>query len=175
MLDGAYALAAKQIGKNTLHHPAVGQHIGNSAGNAQVVFENYKLAAGHSDQVRPDHRDIYIARHLQPTHLAAEVSAAIDDLAGYDAVGENAAFVVNIAQEEIEGGDALGQAAFDAVPLRAGNQAGQQIIRKDFLGPFLAPVNRAGNALVRKAKAAEGFRRRISSAGNEENVSNSGA
>jgi hypothetical protein len=76
------------------------------------------------------------------------VSAAIDDLAGYDAVGENAAFVVNIAQEEIEGGDALGQAAFDAVPLRAGNQAGQQIIRKDFLGPFLAPVNREGNALV---------------------------
>src|SRR6185295_5464346 len=122
MLDGAYALAAKQIGKNTLHHPAVGQHVGNSAGHAEVVFQDHELATGHPDQVRPDHCDIYIARHLQPTHLAAEVSAAIDDLAGYDAVGENAAFVVNIAQEEIEGRYALGQSAFDATPLRAGNE-----------------------------------------------------
>ncbi len=47
--------------------------------------------------------------------------------------------------------------AFDAVPFRAGNQAGQKIIRKDFLGPLFATVNREGDALVEEGQVSGVF------------------
>ena len=58
-------------------------------------------------------------RNRNPAHLAAEMLAGIDDFARHDAVGQTAAFVVDIAQEQVQGGDALRQAALDGVPFGA--------------------------------------------------------
>ena len=104
------------------------------------------------DQVGPDHRDVNITRHLQSAHLAPEMLAAVHDFARHGAVRKNAAFVVNIAQEQVERGNALGQSAFDAAPFRAGDQAGQQVIGKDALRPLLPAVDREGDALVQKGE-----------------------
>ena len=80
------------------------------------------------------------------------------------AVVENLAFVVNIVQKQIEGGDALGKALFDVLPLRAGNDARQQVIGKYPFRPFPVPVNVEGDALgeerqVHRALAARDFLR----------------
>ena len=117
----------------------------------------HKLAAGQADQVRPDHGDVNIARHLQPAHLSPEMPAAVNDFAGHGAIGKNAAFVINVAQKQIERGNALGQAALDEAPFRAGNQAGQEIVRKDLLGAFFPSINREGDALVQKGQVGGVF------------------
>jgi hypothetical protein len=54
------------------------------------------------------------------------VLAAIDHVARHDAVVENLAVAVDIAQEVIERGDALGEPALDAVPLSAAISRGSR-------------------------------------------------
>ncbi len=152
VLDGPHALQAKQIGENPLHDPAVGQHVGDAAGHAQIVFQHHELAAGQANQVRAYYRDVNVARHLQPAHLPPEVPAAVNNFAGHDAVGENAPLVIDVAQKEIQRRDALRQAAFDVVPLGAGDQARDQVIGKNPLCALSPTVNREGNALIQEGE-----------------------
>jgi len=51
--------------------------------------------------------------------------ATVDKLARDDSVVEDFGVGVDVAQEEIERGDALGEAAFDAFPLLGCDQAGR--------------------------------------------------
>ena len=76
--------------------------------------------------------------------------AAINHLARHDAVGQAAAFVVDVAQEQVERGDALRQSLFDGLPLGAGDDARQQVVREDAFGALVAAVNRERDALVQK-------------------------
>ena len=55
--------------------------------------------------------------HVHAAHLAAEVPAAVDQLARHDAVGEDPALVVDVLEEQVERGDPLRQPALDRVPL----------------------------------------------------------
>ena len=50
-------------------------------------------------------------------HLAAEVAAAVDELARHDAFREDAPLVVDVAQEQVDGGEPLRQPALERVPL----------------------------------------------------------
>ena len=47
----------------------------------------------------------------------------------------------------IERGDALGEAALDAVPFGRGDEAGQQVVGKDALRAFVASVDGESDAL----------------------------
>ncbi len=150
MLDGPDSLQAEQIGENSLHHPSVGQHVGNATGHAQVIFQHHEFAAGQPDQIGADHRDIDVARHLQSAHLAAKVLAAVNHFAGNHSFGKNAAFVVNIPQKQIESSDPLRQSTFDVGPFRAGDEARQKIVGKDSLGSLLPAIYREGDALIQE-------------------------
>ena len=57
------------------------------------------------------------ARDVEAAHFAAEVFAAINQLARDDAFGEDAAFVIDVVEKEIERGDALRQAAVRSAPI----------------------------------------------------------
>ena len=91
-------------------------------------------------------------RYLQAPHLAAIVFATVDELSRNDAVAEYFRFRVDIAKEEVKGGDALGKAALDVIPLLRRNEAGKQVVGKDFFGAFVASVDGEGDALVQKAE-----------------------
>jgi hypothetical protein len=78
--------------------------------------------------------------------------AAIDKLAGNDFVVEDFFVGVDVAEEVIEGGDALGEAALNEVPLSRSDQARQQIIGKDALGAFVAAVDGEGDSLGEEGK-----------------------
>src|SRR5882672_5049271 len=108
MLDRTDAVPLEQLWKDPLHHAAVGQHVGHAAGYAQVVFEDHEFAARQPDQIGAHDRDVHVARHLQTAHLPPEMSAAVHHLPRHDTVGEDATLVINVAQEEIESGNALG-------------------------------------------------------------------
>ena len=150
VLDGPHAIAVEELRKGALHDAAVGEHVAHAGGHAQVVFQHHELAVVEAEQVGADHRNVDVARHLHAAHLAAKVLAAIDQVARDDAVVEDFGFGVDIAEEEIERGDALGEAALDAVPLLRGDETRQQIVGEDALGAFFAAVDGEGDALGEK-------------------------
>ena len=78
--------------------------------------------------------------------------AAVDQFARNDVVVEDFGVGVDVAQEEIERGDALGEAALDAIPLLRGDQARQQVVGKDALGALVAAVDGEGDALGEERK-----------------------
>ena len=58
--------------------------------------------------------------------------------------------MVDIAQKQVQGGDALREAALDGLPLGAGDDARQQIVRENPLGAFFPAVDGESDALVKK-------------------------
>ncbi len=89
-------------------------------------------------------------RTRTPLHLAAVVRAAVDQLARDDAFREDLALVVDVLQEQVEGEQALRQAALDDAPLGAGDDARQDVVGEDPLGAFVVAVDREGDALVQE-------------------------
>ena len=106
----------KRCGKDALHHAAVGEHVADAGGDAEIVFEHDELSRFEADEVGAADGDVDVARDLEALHLAAVVLAGVDDLAGDDAVVEDAALVVDVFEEEVKGDDALGEAALDGGP-----------------------------------------------------------
>src|ERR1035437_3321478 len=89
VLDGPHAVALKELWEGPLHHAAVGEHVANAGGNAQVVFEDDKLAGVEAEQVGAHDSDVDIARDLEAAHLTPVVLATVDEIAWDDAVGED--------------------------------------------------------------------------------------
>ncbi len=152
VVDGPDAVVLKQGGEDALQDFAVGQHVGDAAGDAQIVFEDGEAAVGQADQVGAADVDVDVARDAKAAHLAPEVTAAIDQFARHDAIVEDLAFVIDIFQEEVEGGDALGQAVLDLRPFARGNDAREQIVGEDALGAFLVAVDGEGDAFMEEGK-----------------------
>ncbi len=108
VFDRLHAVIAEELGKRPLHHPAAGQHVGDAARHPEIVFQHHEFSAAQAKKICARDRDIHIPRHLQAAHLSPKLAAAVHDLARHMAVVENLAFVVNIVQKQVEGGDALG-------------------------------------------------------------------
>ena len=138
--------------KDALHDAPVGEHVAHPGGHAQIVFQHHEFAVLHADEVGAADGHVHVARHVQALHLAAELRAAVDQLAGNDAVFEDPAFVVDVFEEQVQRRDALGEAFFDPCPLRARDDARQQIVGKDALRAFVATIHREGDALVQEAQ-----------------------
>ena len=48
MIDGPDAVILKHGGENALQNFAIGQHVGNAAGHAQIVFQDGEAAIGQT-------------------------------------------------------------------------------------------------------------------------------
>ena len=107
LLDRLDVVCPEELREDALHDAAVGQHVADAARHAQIVFQNHEVAVFEPDKVRSADRDVDVSRHLESNHLATEVFAAVNHFSRDDAVGQDSAFVVNIAQKHIERGDPL--------------------------------------------------------------------
>src|SRR6266496_4350709 len=139
MIDGPHAVVAEHTRKHSLDHLAVGQHVRDAAGNAQIVFEYREAPVFESHQIRAYYRNVDAARHVQATHLARD-----------NAVLENLAFVIKVFEKQVERGDALSQAAFDGGPLSAGEDARQHIVGENLLGALFTAIHGEGYSLMQK-------------------------
>src|SRR5579875_1930975 len=119
MLYGPNTALTKQKREDLLHHLAAGKHVRNAAGNAQIVLQHHEFSAGQANQVCAADTDVNISCHLYTAHLTPEMLAGIDHLARHNAVANDAPFVVDVLQKEIESRYPLRQAAFNRLPLRA--------------------------------------------------------
>ena len=150
MHDGPHAVVLELAGEDLLHHLAVGQHVGDAAGHAQVVLQHQKPAIVHPHQVGSIHGDIDAARHIHPAHLATVVPAAVDHVHRHHAILNDLAVVVDVAQEEVERNEALAQPLLDDRPLAACNDAGNQVVGENAFCALGAAVNGERDALVEK-------------------------
>src|SRR5271168_2167586 len=107
MIDGTNTVVAKESGKYALQDFAIGEHVGNAAGHSQIVFEDHEVAIGEARQVGAANADIDIARDAETAHFAAEVTATVNQFARHYSGGQDFAVVIDVFEEEIEGGDAL--------------------------------------------------------------------
>jgi hypothetical protein len=161
--------------EGALHDAAIGEHVADAGGHTKIVFEHDELAVGEAEEIGPDDCDVDVAGNLEAAHLAAIVLAAVDQFAGDDEVVEDLGFGVYVAQEVVEGGDALGEAALNVVPLAGGDESRQQVVGKDALGAFVGSIDREGDSLVEEreiggllaplefftGQAGEGFGKRL--------------
>ena len=115
--DRPHVVAVEQVREDALGHLAIGEHVGDAARHAQVVLEDDEAAVLEADQVGAGNRDVDVAMDAHAAHLAAVVAAAVDELARHDAFGEDAPLVVDVAQEQVDRGQPLGQAALERGPL----------------------------------------------------------
>ena len=89
MIDGPDAIIPEQSREDALQNLAVGQHVGDAAGHAQIVFQHGEAAIGQANQIGSANAYIDVARDTQSAHFAAEVAATVDQFAGNDAVGQD--------------------------------------------------------------------------------------
>jgi hypothetical protein len=148
--DRAYGVAAEQAGEHPLGDFPVGQHVRHAARHPQVVLEHHEAAVVQSKQIGARNRDVDVAVDPDATHFAAEVAATVDQVAWHDAVGENAPFVVDVLQKQIDCREALREAAFQRVPLGRIDDARQQVERKDALRALIVSVDGKGDAARQK-------------------------
>jgi len=167
MVDRPDAVVTEERGENALENLAIGDHIRDAAGNAKIVFKDSESAVGKADEIGAADADVDVARNVESAHLAAKVLAAVDQIAGNGFVREDAPFVIDVAQEKIEGGEPLGKSFFDFGPLARGDNARKKVVGEDAFGAFLAAVNGEGDAFVQESEvggllaAAQLFRRKI--------------
>ena len=114
-----HAIVPKQRGEHTLQHLAVRQHVRHAAGHAKIVFQHGKLAVRQPHQIGAANAHVDVAWHIDATHFAPEMLATVNEFAGNDFVGENSAFVINIAQKQIQRGQPLRQTFLDSRPFCA--------------------------------------------------------
>jgi len=143
-------ISSDKAGEDPLGDRPVREHVRHTAGHPQVVFENDEAAVLETHQVGARDRYIDIAVDADAAHLAAVVAAAVDQFARDDALGEDASFVVDVLEKEVDGDQALRQAALQRVPLARRHNPRQQVKREDPLGALLVAVDREGDALGQK-------------------------
>ncbi len=170
LLNRPHVVTTKQLRKDPLHYPAIGQHIANPTRHPQIILEHDKLAVLQPDQVRPAYRDIDIPRHLQPRHLPPEVLAAIHHLTRHDPVVQNPPLVIDVLQKQIQRRNPLRQPTLDGRPLSAVMIRGSRSYGKIFSVPSSRPYTVNVMPWFRKLRSAACFRRCNSSDGSDESA-----
>ena len=148
ILHGADPDLLEHLGERPLHRAPVFQHIAHPAGAAPVVLQHEIIAVLVPDQIRAAHMDVNILGHVEVHKLAPEMLPRKDVMGRDHPVLQDPLFVIDVVQKKIQGGDALGQAALEIIPLLRGNDPRQQIKREDFLRPRRIPIHVEGDALA---------------------------
>ena len=99
MVDGPDTVILKHGRENALENLTIGQHVGDAAGDAEIVFEYGEAAIGKVNQIGAANIDVNIARDAEAAHFAPEVATTIDEVARNDAVVEDFSFAVDVFQE----------------------------------------------------------------------------
>ena len=96
--------------------------------------------------------DVDVPGHTEVHELAPEMFSRKDIVRGDDAVLQDFLLVINVVQKKIQRGDALRKAALQQLPLPGGNDAGEQIERKNLLCAGGIAIDVEGDALTEKGQ-----------------------
>ena len=155
VLDRPHRVGAEELGEHAAQEIAVLQHVGDPARDAAVVLEDEVLAPVVADDVGADHVGEDLPGRDHPEELPLVLLAREDEIRGHDPVLDALLVLVDVGEEEVQRGDALDEAVLEALPLRGGNDAGDEIEREDALEPVFLSVDREGDALAAQGELLE--------------------
>jgi hypothetical protein len=136
------------IWKGALHDAPVLDDVGDAGGRAAVVFQHQEAAGVVAHDVGAADMDVGAAGHVEADHLRPVVGIAEHECARYHAVLQDALFVVDVVEEEVECGDALDNAGFDLLPLRRRQHARDDVERQDAVDSVLLGIDGEGDAQI---------------------------
>ena len=146
--DRPHRIRREELGEDPVQQVAVLQHVGHPARAAAVVLEDEVVAAVVADEVGAHDVGVDPLRGDHAQEGALELHARVDQLRGQQAIFEAALLAVDVADEEVQGGDALHQPALDALPFRVGDHPRHEVEGEDALDALLGAVDGEGDALV---------------------------
>ncbi len=145
--DRLDVVPVEQAREHTLGDFPVREHVRDAARYAQVVLEHDEAAVFEANQVGPGDRHVDVLVDADATHLAAVVAAAVDQFRRHHAFGEDSTLVVDVLEEQVDGGQPLSQTPLERVPLTTRDDPGQQIEREDPFSALIVSVDGERDAL----------------------------
>ena len=112
----------------------------------EVVLQNEILAFRYTHHVDAGDMRVDAAGHLHALHFAPILRVAEHPFRGHYARLQDALFVIDIVQEEVERIDALLQTLLEQPPFRRVNDARDDVEGNQAFGAGIFPVNREGDA-----------------------------
>ena len=177
LVDAADPQAGHQVGHHAQAHVAVFDDVGDAGGGAGVVFEDAEGAGFVADDVGAADMDVGVERHIEADHRLAVAGVFQHQFGGDDLVGEDFAFVVDVAQEHVERADTLDDAGFDLGPLGRGDDAGDEVEGQDAVDGGGIGIDGEGDAAFEQVAfgvggaAAQAFDRQGGEAGHQQRQS----
>ena len=156
IIDRLEADAGHEVRKGAQHEMPVLDDVGDAGGRAGIILEHAEIAEFVADDVDAADMHIGAVRDREILHLRPVIGVAIDQFGGDDAVFHDMAGAVNVAQEEVEGGDALDAGALQQIPFAGGDDARDTVERQDAVDRGGVRIDREGDAEIDQL----GFRRR---------------
>ena len=150
MIDRGDTVIAEERGENLLQDFPVRQHVRYAAGHAEVVFEHGKTAVGQTHKIGAADADVDSAGNRESAHFTTEVTATVHQFARDNTIHQDPSVVIDVFEEEVERGDALGEAVLDLAPFLVRNYPWQQIIGEYALGALVVAIDREGDALMQE-------------------------
>ena len=154
--DRTHREAVEDLRERLLHDRPVLQHAGDAGRAAQVVLEHVDGAVSVAHEVGAGDVAPDAARGVEAGALAAVPLRALHHVGRHHAVGHDAAVVIDVVDEVVQGGDALLQAALDLVPRAPGDDAGHNVEGEDAFGAVSVVVD-----VERDPHSQEGARGRL--------------
>ena len=140
----------EQLSPDPLEDAAVLDDIRHPGGRTQVVLQNVEVAGFIAHQVATNNMRVHAHRYIQTAHFATVAARAEHQLRRDDAGTQNATFMINVVQEQVERAYTLLEAALDRAPFARGDQARDQVERHDLVRALRALVDGERHAARRK-------------------------
>ena len=95
-------ILGNKIREYTLRDFPVLDHVGNSGGCTEIIFEHIEGTIIIADEVNAGYVHINVIGNIYTLHLTEVVRAGVDQVNGDYIVFENELLVINILEEEIQ-------------------------------------------------------------------------
>ncbi len=146
--DRADADPGAQIGEGAQHQMPVLDHVGHARWRAGIVLEDPEGTGLIAHQIDAADIDIGAMGQVDADHLGPVVRIVQDQLGRHDAGLEDALLVVEVLEEQIEGGHPLHQPGFQRRPVLGRDQARDHVERQDPVDHVALRVDREGDAEI---------------------------
>jgi len=123
------AVAREQFGEQPQHDFPILQHVGDAGRCPCIVLEHVESLGVDAHDIDAADMHVDVVGHLLAVHLRSIHRILKHELFRHDPGLENLAPGVDVADEKVDGFDALFEAGSQNVPFRCGKDAGQHVER----------------------------------------------
>ena len=148
--DGPDGVAVEELREGSCEEVSVFDDVGDSAGAAAVVFQDKEVASVVSDEIGSADVGKDLAGRDDAPEFPSVFLSGENQLPGNDALLQDFLLTVDVEEETVDGGDALGEASFEVIPLGGGDDARHEVEGEDSFAALGFAVDVKGDSLVQE-------------------------